>query len=195
MKKNNELATIFTAGILKENPILVLFLGMCPALGVTTSLTNAIGMGLGVLFVLLLSNISVSLIRNIVMDEIRIPVFVVIIATVVTILEMLMKAYTAPLYEGMKTFIPLIVVNCLILGRAEAFASSNTVFKSAIDAIGMALGFMLGLVCISFFRELLGNGSLFNIKIIPEAYTIPAFKSAVGAFLTLGVLAGLMSVY
>lgn len=188
MKKNSELFEIFSVGILKENPILVLFLGMCPALGVTTSINNAIGMGIGVMFVLLMSNVIVSSIRNIVMPEIRIPVYIVIIATLVTILEMFMQAYTVELYESMKVFIPLIVVNCLILGRAEAFASENNVLRSAIDAIGMSLGFMLGLLAISLFRELLGTGYLFGVAIIPEKFILPSFISAVGAFFTLGVL-------
>lgn len=193
MKKKNELYEIFSVGIIKENPIFILFLGMCPALGVTTSISNALGMGFGVLFVLLLSNIIVSSIRNIVMPEIRIPVFIVIIATLVTILQMFMQAYTTELYESMKVFIPLIVVNCLILGRAEAFASQNTILKSAIDAIGMSLGFMLGLVAISLFRELLGTGAILGIDVLPKDFIIPSFITAVGAFLTLGVLTGVMT--
>lgn len=195
MSKKNEIKDIFTSGILKENPVFILFLGMCPALGVTSNLTNAVGMGFGVFFVLLLSNIIVSLIRHIVPAEIRIPVFIVIIATLVTILQMLMQAFTADLYESMKVFIPLIVVNCLILGRAEAFASKNNVFRSTVDAIGMSLGFMLGLVAIAFFRELLAIGSLFGYQIIPEFFHISAFSGAVGAFLTLGVLSGLINVF
>lgn len=193
--KSNELFKIFSAGVLKENPIFVLFLGMCPALGVTSSVINGIGMGIGVIVVLILSNVIISLIRNIVMDEIRIPVFIVIIATLVTILQMFMQAYTAELYESMKVFIPLIVVNCIILGRAEAFASKNGPFKSAIDGLGMGLGFMLSLVVISFFRELLGTGGIAGFQIFPEQFAIPVFTSAVGAFLTLGVLAGLITVY
>ncbi|MDR1782271.1 MAG: electron transport complex subunit E, partial [Bacilli bacterium] len=191
MKKENELFKIFSAGIFKENPIFVLFLGMCPTLGVTTSVINGIGMGIGVIFVLLLSNIIISLIRNIVMDEIRIPVFIVIIASLVTLLQMFMQAYTLDLYNSMKVFIPLITVNCIILGRAEAFASKNGVGKSIIDALGMGIGFMLSLVIVSFFRELLGTGAIMGIQIFPAEFAIPIFTSAVGAFLTLGFLAGI----
>ncbi|MDL2212198.1 electron transport complex subunit E [Erysipelotrichaceae bacterium OttesenSCG-928-M19] len=193
--KTNSLFNIFTTGIFKENPIFVLFLGMCPALGVTTSVTNAIGMGVGVIFVLLMSNVIISLIRNIVMEEIRIPVFIVIIASLVTLLEMFMKAYTLDLYNSMKVFIPLITVNCIILGRAEAFASKNGPVKSAVDGVGMGIGFMIGLLAISFFRELLGTGAIMGVQIIPVAFTIPIFTTAVGAFLTLGVLTGVMMVY
>lgn len=193
--KSNELMKIFTAGIFKENPIFVLFLGMCPALGVTTSVINAIGMGVGVIFVLLLSNVIISLIRNIVMDEIRIPVFIVIIATLVTVLQMMMQAYTAELYNSMKVFIPLIVVNCIILGRAEAFASKNGPFKSAIDGLGMGLGFLVGLFTIAFFRELIGTGALAGMQIFPAKFAIPVFTGAVGAFLTLGVIVGVIAIY
>ncbi|MEG0364659.1 MAG: electron transport complex subunit E [Erysipelotrichales bacterium] len=193
--KSNGLMKIFTAGIFKENPIFVLFLGMCPALGVTTSVVNAIGMGVGVIFVLILSNVIISLIRNIVMDEIRIPVFIVIIATLVTLLQMLMQAYTAELYNSMKVFIPLIVVNCIILGRAEAFASQNGPIKSAIDGLGMGIGFMIGLVTIAFFRELLGTGAIAGFQIFPAKFAIAVFTGAVGAFLTLGILVGIIAVY
>ena len=193
--KSNELLKIFSAGVLKENPVFVLFLGMCPALGVTSSVINGIGMGIGVIFVLILSNVIISLIRNVVMDEIRIPVFIVIIATLVTILQMFMQAYTASLNTSLGVFIPLIVVNCIILGRAEAFASKNGVLDSAIDGLGMGLGFMLGLILISFFRELLGTGGIAGFQVFPSQFAIPVFTSAVGAFLTLGVLAGLITVY
>ncbi|MDF9867091.1 electron transport complex protein RnfE [Bacilli bacterium PM5-3] len=193
--KSKELFNIFTAGIFKENPIFVLFLGMCPALGVTTSVVNAIGMGVGVIFVLLLSNVIISLIRNIVMDEIRIPVFIVIIASLVTLLQMFMQAYTIELYNSMKVFIPLITVNCIILGRAEAFASKNGPVKSAIDGVGMGIGFMIGLFAIAFFRELLGTGAIAGFQIFPAEFAIPVFTTAVGAFLTLGILAGIAMVY
>lgn len=193
--KSNELFKIFNAGVLKENPIFVLFLGMCPALGVTSSVINGIGMGIAVIVVLLLSNVIISLIRNIVMDQIRIPVFIVIIATLVTLLQMFMQAYTAELYNAMKVFIPLIVVNCIILGRAEAFASKNGPIKSAVDGLGMGVGFMLSLILISFFRELLGTGGIAGFQIFPPQFAIPIFTSAVGAFLTLGVLTGLILIY
>ncbi|WP_423362920.1 electron transport complex subunit RsxE [Mycoplasma sp. P36-A1] len=193
--KSNELMKIFSAGIFKENPVFVLFLGMCPSLGVTTTVVNALGMGVGVLAVLLLSNIIISLVRNIVPDEIRIPVFIVIIATLVTILQMFMQAYTPSLYDSMKVFIPLIVVNCIILGRAEAFASQNGPGKSALDALGMGLGFTLALFVIAFCRELLGTGAIAGIQIFPADFAIGAFTTAVGAFLTLGTLAGITMIY
>lgn len=191
MKKSNELFNIFSAGIIRENPIFVLFLGLCPTLGVTSSVTNAIGMGIGVIFVLLMSNVIISLIRKIVMDEIRIPVYIVVIASLVTLLQMFMQAYTLELYNSMKVFIPLITVNCIILGRAEAFASKNTIFKSAIDGVGMGLGFMLSLIVIAFFRELLGTGAIMGLQVFPADFAIPVFTSAVGAFMTFGMLAGI----
>lgn len=202
--KASEIKSIFSAGLFKENPIFILFLGMCPSLGVTTTISNALGMAAGVLFVLIFSNIIVSLIRNIVPDQIRIPVFIVIIASLVTILEMLMKAYTPDLYNSLGLFIPLIVVNCLILGRAEAFASKNGVFASIMDAIAMALGFGLGLVSIAFVREVLGTGMIATgegeslhviIRFFPEQFAIPLFNQPGGAFLTIGLIVGTIATY
>ena len=181
---------IFTAGIIKENPTYVLFLGMCPALGITTKVENAIGMGIAVIFVMTFSNIIVSIIRKIIMDEIRIPVFIIIIAALVTVLEMGMRTLTPDLYEAMKVFIPLIVANCLPLARLEAFAQHNGVFKSILDAVGMGIGFTIGLTSIAFFRELLGFGTILDMRVIPVDLTIPAFTSAVGSFLTFGILVG-----
>ena len=179
----------------KENPLFVLYLGICPALGVTNSIENAVGMGVGVLFVLLVSNIIISLIRNIIVDQVRIPLFIMIFATLGTVLQMAMQAYTLDLYESMKVFIPLIVVNCVVMGRAEAFAKKNTVDKSIVDALGMGLGYLLAMALIAVFRQLLGTGELLGIQIFPEYLIIPAFTSAVGAFLTFGFLTGLIMIY
>ncbi len=176
--------------MIKENPTYVLFLGMCPALGITTKVENAIGMGIAVIFVMAFSNLFVSMIRKIIMDEIRIPVFIMIIAALVTILEMGMRTLTPDLYEAMKVFIPLIVANCVPLARAEAFAQHNSMGKSVLDAVGMGIGFTLGLTSIAFCRELLGYGTILNFRIIPVDFTIPAFSSAVGSFLTFGILVG-----
>lgn len=196
MEKNNKLKELWntlTLGIFKQNPTFILFLGMCPALGITTKCINAIGMGIAVIFVMFFSNIIVSLIRHIIMDEIRIPVFIIIIAALVTVLEMGMEMLTPDLYDAMKVFIPLIVANCIPLARCEAFAQFNNPFKSALDAIGMGLGFTLGLFTLSFVRELLGYGTIFDIRIIPTEFTIPAFSSAAGAFLTLGIGAAVVA--
>jgi len=156
MKKSE----IFKKGITVENPIFGLLLGLCSALAITTTLTNAIGMGMAVTAVLLLSNIIISAIRNIVPSEIRIPVYIVIIASLVKCVQMLMNAYALSLYNSLGVFIPLIVVNCVILGRAESFASKNTIMDSIIDALGMGLGYTLAIVTISFFRQLIGTGGL-----------------------------------
>jgi electron transport complex protein RnfE len=184
----------FTKGLWKENPVLVLLLGMCPTLGVTSSATNGLGMGIATLFVLLGSNVVVSSIRNIVPKKIRIPVYIVIIATFVTMIDLAMQAYApASLYNALGIFIPLIVVNCVVLGRAEAFASKNGVGKSVVDALGMGLGFTLALVALGAAREFLGSGSLFQIKMIPAwkvDFMLPT--SAPGAFIILGLfLAGM----
>jgi electron transport complex protein RnfE len=182
-------------GVFKENPTFVLILGMCPTLGVTTSLENGLGMGLSVLFVLILTNTLISLIRNIVPSEIRIPVYIVVIALVVTMLEWILQAKFTDLYNSLGIFLPLIVVNCIILGRAEAYASDNTIFDSLFDAIGMGLGFTLGLSTLSFVRELLGTGSvqllgftLFETNVAATFLVQPA-----GAFLTLGLIIGIIN--
>ncbi|HOC28247.1 MAG TPA: electron transport complex subunit RsxE [Treponemataceae bacterium] len=173
---------LFTNGLLKENPLLTLMIGLCSSLAVTTAVSNGIGMGLAMTFVLLMSEILISLFRKIIPDSIRIPVFIIIIATFTTIVDLMMKAYTPELSRSMGVFIPLIVVNCIIMGRVEAFASKNRVGEAVADALGMGLGYTWVLVGISIVRELLGAGTLLNIRIIPEAYTIGFFAKAPGGF-------------
>jgi len=187
----------FTKGLWKENPVLVLLLGMCPTLAVTSSATNGLGMGVATMFVLLGSNIVISLIRNIVPKKIRIPVYIVVIATFVTIVDLLMQAYApTSLYEALGIFIPLIVVNCIVLGRAEAFASKNGVGKSVLDALGMGLGFTLSLVALGGTREFLSSGTLFEIKMIPSWKTdFMLMTSAPGAFIILGLFLAGMNLY
>lgn len=175
-------------GIVKENPIFVLLLGMCPTLGTTSSAINGMSMGLATMFVLLCSNIVVSLIKNIVPDMVRIPVFVVVIASFVTILQMVMQAYLPALYQQLGLFIPLIVVNCILLGRAEAFAAKNNVLLSMMDGIGMGLGFTLALTLLGAVRELLGTGKVFNLTLWGENYGMLVFVLAPGAFIALGYL-------
>ena len=157
-----------TRGILRENPTFVMLLGMCPTLGVTTSAINGLGMGLATMFVLMLSNMAISSVKKIIPDIIRIPSFIVIIASFVTMLEMVMQAYLPVLYSALGIYIPLIVVNCIILGRAEAFASKNTIFQSLLDAIGMGIGFTLALTILGSLREVLGNGSIFGYSFMGE---------------------------
>lgn len=178
---------ILLKGIVKENPTFVLILGMCPTLGTTTSAINGAGMGIATLFVLVMSNIAISLIKNVVPDKVRIPAFIVVIASFVTVIQLLMQAYVPSLYETLGVFIPLIVVNCIILGRAEAFASKNSVLDSALDGLGMGLGFTLSLTLLGAVREMLGNGSIFGYKFISGDGMI-AFVLAPGAFIVLGYL-------
>lgn len=181
-------------GFWKENPVLVLLLGMCPTLAVTSSATNGLGMGVATTCVLIGSNVVVSAIRSIVPKKIRIPVYIVVIATFVTIVDLLMQAYApAALYEALGIFIPLIVVNCIVLGRAEAFASKNGIGKSVLDAVGMGLGFTFALVALGGTREFLASGTLFEIKMIPAWTTdFMLMTSAPGAFIILGLfLAGM----
>ena len=179
----------FLKGIIKENPIFVMLLGMCPTLGVTSSAFNGLGMGVATAFVLLMSNIVVSLVKSTIPAKVRIPAFIIIIASFVTIVEMILEAFVPYLYEQLGIFIPLIVVNCIILGRAEAFASKNNVFSSAIDAIGMGLGFTIALTVLGAVREILGNGSLFGFKFVPEdANTFILFILPPGAFIALAYL-------
>ncbi|MBR2366985.1 MAG: electron transport complex subunit E [Alistipes sp.] len=178
---------LITKGILKENPTFVLILGMCPTLGVTSSAINGMGMGVATMAVLILSNIVISLIKNIVPDKVRIPVFIVVIASFVTIIEMLMKAYVPALYASLGVFIPLIVVNCIILGRAEAFASKNGVWDSALDGVGIGLGFTLSLTAIGSVREILGTGAIFGWSFAPDVMPL-VFVLAPGGFLALGYL-------
>ena len=177
----------FTKGIYKENPVFRLVLGLCPTLAVTSSVENGIGMGLAASAVLISSNFIVSLVRNLVPKKIRIPIYITIIATFVTIVELLMHAYYPALYESLGIFVPLIVVNCIILGRAEAFASRNNPFSAVIDGIGMGVGFTLSLVIISAIRELLGNGTFYGFPVAPQSYKPVIFMiMAPGAFITLG---------
>jgi electron transport complex protein RnfE len=180
----------FLKGIIKENPVFVMLLGMCPTLGVTSSAFNGLGMGVATLFVLLMSNIVVSLIKTQVPGKVRIPAFIVIIASFVTVVEMVLEAYIPFLYEQLGIFIPLIVVNCLILGRAEAFASKNDLTSSIVDALGMGMGFVIALTALGAIREILGNGSIFEMKFIPEdANTLILFILPPGAFIALAYLA------
>lgn len=179
--------SLITKGIIKENPIFVLVLGMCPTLGTTTSAMNGLGMGLATLFVLTMSNIVVSAVSGFIPGKVRIPSFIVIIATFVTVLQFVMQAFTPGLYATLGIFIPLIVVNCIVLGRAEAFASKNSVADSALDGIGIGLGFTLSLTVLGMVRELLGSVSIFGIKLI-EGDGILVFILAPGAFIALGYL-------
>lgn len=179
--------SLITRGIIKENPTFVLLLGMCPTLGTTTSAINGLGMGLATLFVLILSNVVISAISNFIPDKVRIPSYIVVIAAFVTVLELLMKAYTPELYETLGLFIPLIVVNCIVLGRAEAFASKSSILDSALDGIGIGLGFTLSLTVLGAVRELLGSVSLFGYKFI-EGDGVLIFILAPGAFIALGYL-------
>ena len=181
-------------GLVKENPTFVLMLGMCPTLAVTTSAINGIGMGLATTVVLVLSNIMISILRKVIPDGVRIPAFIVVIASFVTIVELLLKAYIPSLYAALGLYIPLIVVNCIILGRAESYASKNGVVYSAFDGLGMGLGFTFGLTCIGTVRELIGAGSLFDIMIMPESYEpVTIFILAPGAFLVLAFLVAIMN--
>ena len=183
----------FTNGILKENPIFVLLLGMCPTLGTTTSAENGLGMGLATTFVLICSNVVISRLKNLVPDKVRIPAFIVVIATFVTIVQMLMEAYLPALFDSLGLFIPLIVVNCIVLGRAEAFAAKNNVLKSLLDGAGMGLGFAFALTLLGAVRELFGTGMIFNIAIYPEEYGMLVFVLAPGAFIALGYLIAIIN--
>ncbi len=177
----------FTKGFIKENPVFALFLGLCPTLGVTTTAINGMGMGLATTFVLLMANIVVSLIKNFIPDKVRIPSFIVIIASFVTIVELTMQAYLPDLFEALGLFIPLIVVNCVVLGRAEAFASKNNLLSSAVDGLGMGLGFTFALTLLGAVREILGSGSIFGLKFI-EGDGMLIFILSPGAFIALGYL-------
>ncbi len=197
----------FTAGFLRENPVFSLYLGLCSTLAITTTLNNAIGMGVAVIAVLVMSNVIISLMRNITPSEIRIPVYIVIIAPLVKVIQMLIKAYAPSLDTALGVFIPLIVVNCIILGRAEAFASKNKVLDSALDGLGMGLGYTVSIVIMSGIRQLLATGALsfdnpfnaaqniFTLKIIPDDFTISMFSQPVGAFCTFACLAAGLAAY
>ncbi len=179
--------SILLKGILRENPTFVLVLGMCPTLGTTTSAVNGMGMGLATLFVLVMSNIVISLIKNYIPDKVRIPSFIVVIASFVTVVQLCMEAYVPALYATLGVFIPLIVVNCIILGRAEAFASKNGVLDSALDGLGMGLGFTLSLTVLGAVRELLGAGTVFGHSLL-NGDGMLFFVLAPGAFVALGYL-------
>ena len=180
-------------GIVKENPTFVLLLGMCPTLGTTSSAINGMGMGLATMFVLICSNVVISLIKNLVPDMVRIPIFVVVIASFVTLLQMVMQAYVPALYATLGLFIPLIVVNCILLGRAEAFAAKNGPVPSFFAGLGMGLGFTLALTILGGVREFLGTGKLFDIAIMPEQYGMLIFVLAPGAFIALGYLIAIVN--
>ena len=184
---------ILTNGIIKENPTFVLLLGMCPTLATTTSSINGMSMGLATMFVLICSNIVISLIKNLTPDKVRIPVFVVVIASFVTILQMCLKAYLPEINKSLGLFIPLIVVNCIILGRAEAFACKNGPVASLFDGVGIGLGFTLGLTLLGTVRELLGAGSVFGLTLLPETYNVLLFILPPGAFISLGYLIAIIN--
>ena len=175
-------------GVIKENPTFVLVLGMCPTLGTTTSAENGFGMGVATMAVLIMSNMVIALIKNLIPDKVRIPAFIVVIASFVTVIQMLMQAFVPSLYASLGVFIPLIVVNCIILGRAEAFASKNGVFDSALDGVGIGLGFTLSLTVIGAVREVLGSGAIFGYDLGIGNYMPLVFVLAPGAFLVLGFL-------
>ena len=193
----NKQLQIFTNGFIKENPLLVLNIGLCSSLGVTTSIFNGIGMGIGMTFVLVMSEIVISLFRKFIPSAIRLPVFIIIIAAFTTIVQLVLQAYVKSLYDALGVFLPLIVVNCIIMGRVEAFASKNNIGNSILDALGMGIGYTIVLVLISLIRELLGGGTLLagtalKIEVIPEAYRIGLFNSAPGGFLVFGILAAVV---
>ena len=196
---NNKLKT-FTKGFFIENPLLVLNIGLCSSLGVTTSIFNGLGMGLGMTFVLVMSEIVISIFRKLIPSAIRLPVFITVIAAFTTIVQLVLNAYVESLYNALGVFIPLIVVNCIIMGRVEAFASKNSVGASILDAFGMGIGYTIVLFGISLIRELLGGGTLFagtalKIEVIPEAYRIGIFNSAPGGFLVFGILAACLQAW
>lgn len=183
----------FTKGFFKENPVFVLLLGMCPTLGVSSSAINGLGMGLATTFVLTMSNIVISLVKDVIPGKVRIPSFIVIIASFVTVVELSMQAYLPSLYKSLGLFIPLIVVNCIVLGRAEAFASKNNILSSMIDGLGIGLGFAMALTILGSVREFLGSGKIFGITIYPENYGMLIFVLAPGAFIVLGYLIALIN--
>jgi electron transport complex protein RnfE len=175
-----------TKGFFKENPTLILVLGCCPTLAVTTSVTNALGMGAATTFVLLMSNIIISALKNVIPDKVRIPSYIVIIATFVSMIDLLIQGFLPSLSASLGVFIPLIVVNCIVLGRAEAFANKNTVFDSMLDGLGMGIGFTIALTLIGGIREILGSGSFLGYQFIPSEYNMLIFVLAPGAFIVFG---------
>ncbi len=187
-------ARYFTDGLVKSNPTFVLVLGTCPTLAVTTAAINGIGMGAATTFVLVFSNLMIAALKNLIPDKVRIAAFILIIASFVTVVDMVMKAYTPDLYNTLGIFIPLIVVNCIILGRAEAFAQKNSVGPAILDGLGMGIGFTLAITLIASIRELLGNGSIFNVKLVgDDISTILLFILPPGAFITYGFLIAIMN--
>ena len=195
MRENSPAERLYN-GIIKENPTFVLVLGMCPTLAVTTAAINGIGMGLTTTAVLMMSNLFISLLRNIIPDKVRMPAYIVIVASLVTMVEFIMKAYTPDLANQLGVYIPLIVVNCIILGRAESYASKNPIVPSIFDGIGMGLGFTFGLTCIGIIREILGAGQLFGIQVLSLEWFTPItiFVMAPGAFLVLACLVAVMNI-
>ncbi len=194
MKERKSLGSIFLNGVITENPTFRLVLGACPTLAVTTSAINGIGMGAAATFVLIGSNVVVSLLRKFIPNNVRIPAFIVIICTFVTMVQLFMQAYLPSLYDSLGIFIPLIVVNCIILARAEAFASKNPVIASAVDGLGMGVGFTLALTLIGMIRELIGSGTLFGLQIMGAGYEpMLIFVLASGGFLTFGILLGVIN--
>ena len=190
---NNNLIKVFLNGLIKENPTFVLLLGMCPTLGTTSSALNGMSMGLATMFVLICSNAAISALKNLIPDMVRIPCFIVVIATFVTVVQMAMEAYVPALYASLGLFIPLIVVNCIVLGRAEAFAAKNSVISSAFDGLGIGMGFTLGLTCLGAVRELLGTGKLFGLTLMPDSYGSLVFVLAPGGFIALGYLIAIVN--
>ncbi len=194
VKRENPVTERLLNGIVKENPTFVLMLGMCPTLAVTTSAINGLGMGLTTMVVLALSNVFISLLRNIIPDKVRIPAFIVIIASFVTMVELLLQGFIPFLYDALGIYIPLIVVNCIILGRAEAYAYKNPVIASLFDGIGMGLGFSVALTCIGAVRELLGAGEIFGIHVMPDSFVpVSIFIMAPGAFFVLALLTAIQN--
>lgn len=189
---SNALKT-FTNGLLKENPTFVLVLGMCPTLATTTSAMNGMSMGLATMFVLVCSNVVISMLKNLIPDKVRIPAFIVVIASFVTLVQLAMQAYVPAIYDVLGLFIPLIVVNCIVLGRAEAFAAKNTVGLSALDGLGMGLGFTLALTLLGAIRELLGSGAIFGFQVYDAGYASLIFVLAPGAFIALAYLLAIVN--
>lgn len=194
---NNQKLKTFAKGFLIENPLLVLNIGLCSSLGVTTSVFNGLGMGVSMTFVLLMSEIVISVFKKLIPQAIRLPVFIIIIAAFTTIVQLVLQAYVPSLYKALGVFLPLIVVNCIIMGRAEAFASKNSIGDSVLDALGMGIGYTIVMISISLIRELLGAGTLFagtslKIEIIPESYRIGLFNSAPGGFLVFGIIGAIV---
>ena len=189
----NKNLKVIVNGLIKENPIFVLLLGMCPTLATTSSAINGMSMGLATMFVLICSNAAISLLKNVIPDMVRIPAFIVVIAAFVTVVEMMMNAYVPALAESLGIFIPLIVVNCIVLGRAEAFAAKNNVVSSFFDGLGIGLGFTLALTVLGLMREFLGAGKMFNFSIYPEDFGMTLFVLAPGAFIALGYLVAIFN--